>query len=285
MKISVAGIQNSFTADTQENIEKTTHWVEYAAEQGANIILPSELFQSLYFCTEQEERWFDGASAVNESLAVRAMQKLARKLKVFIPCSFFERDGPHTYNSLAMIDDSGDVMGIYRKSHIPDGPGYQEKYYFKPGDSGFKVWSTKYGTIGVGICWDQWFPEAARMMMLKGADILLYPTAIGSEPYDSELDTSAIWRRAMQGHAASNAVPVLAANRIGSETLGSGSGLAESSQSYYGHSFIANETGEIVQELKGEEGIVKAEFDVEQLKRYRSSWGFFRDRRSDLYDL
>ena len=285
MKISVAGIQISFTADTQENIEKTTHWVEYAAAQGANIILPSELFQSLYFCTEQEERWFDEARAVNESFAVRAMQKLAQKLKVFIPCSFFERDGPHTYNSLAMIDDSGDVMGIYRKSHIPDGPGYQEKYYFKPGDSGFKVWSTKYGNIGVGICWDQWFPEAARMMMLKGADILLYPTAIGSEPYDSELDTSAIWRRAMQGHAASNAVPVLAANRIGSETLGSGSGLAESSQSYYGYSFIANETGEIVQELKGEEGIVKAEFDVEQLQRYRSSWGFFRDRRSDLYDL
>lgn len=283
MKTTVAGIQMSFTSDTRENIERTSHWVEQAVKQGANVVLPSELFQSLYFCTQQEERWFEEAHSVTQSPAVIAMQKLAKALKVFIPCSFFEREGPHTYNSLTMIDDAGGIMGVYRKSHIPDGPGYQEKYYFKPGDTGFKVWSTRYGNIGVGICWDQWFPEAARMMMLQGADILLYPTAIGSEPYDTALDTSAIWQRAMQGHAASNAVPVLAANRIGTENANTDLGGAE--QRFYGHSFITDQTGAIIDELKTEEGVVISEFDFEALKHYRSSWGFFRDRRSDLYRL
>lgn len=283
MKTTIAGIQMSFGTDSQENIERTSHWVEEAAKRGAQVVLPSELFENVYFCTQQEEQWFAEACSVGQSPAVMAMQRLAKALKIFIPCSFFEREGPHTYNSLAMIDDAGTVMGVYRKSHIPDGPGYQEKYYFKPGDTGFKTWQTKYGNLGVGICWDQWFPEAARMMMLQGADILLYPTAIGSEPYDDNLDTSAIWRRAMQGHAVSNAVPVLAANRIGPENTNAESGGAE--QSFYGHSFIADHTGAITEELNKEEGLVISEFDFEALKQYRSSWGFFRDRRSDLYQL
>lgn len=281
MKTMVAGIQMAFTTDRQDNIDRTAYWVEQAAKQGAHVILPSELFQSLYFCSQQEEHWFLEAQSVNESAAVLAMQKLAKALRIYIPCSFFEREGPHTYNSLAMIDDDGEVMGVYRKSHIPDGPGYQEKYYFKPGDTGFKVWKTAYGNIGVGICWDQWFPEAARMMMLKGADILLYPTAIGSEPYDDSLDTSVIWQRAMQGHAVANAVPILAANRVGSESANGDKDL----QKFYGHSFIADHTGEIINTLDNEEGLVINAFDFEALKTYRSSWGFFRDRRSDLYQL
>lgn len=284
MKTTVAGIQMAFSADPQSNIEHTSHWVEQAAKQGAQVILPSELFHSLYFCSQQEEHWFDQAQTVTDSHAVNAMRNLAKALKVYIPCSFFERDGPHTYNSLAMIDDAGDIMGVYRKSHIPDGPGYQEKYYFTPGDTGFKVWKTSYGNIGVGICWDQWFPEAARMMMLQGADILLYPTAIGSEPYDSTLDTSAIWRRAMQGHAVCNAVPVMAANRVGSEEANASSG--GKAQHFYGHSFIADHTGAIIEECDDQqEGFVISTFDFASLKTYRSSWGFFRDRRSDLYRL
>lgn len=280
---TIAGIQMPFTSSARENIDRTSHWVEQAAKQGAQVVVPSELFQSLYFCTQQEEKWFEYATSVAQSPSVLAMQKLAKALKVYIPCSFFECDGPHTYNSLAMIDDAGDVMGVYRKSHIPDGPGYQEKYYFKPGDTGFKVWSTPYGNLGVGICWDQWFPEAARMMMLQGADILLYPTAIGSEPYDDALDTSAIWQRAMQGHSVSNAVPVLAANRIGTERTNSKFGGEE--QIFYGHSFITDHTGAIIQDLDAEEGLVMSTFDFESLKHYRSGWGFFRDRRSDLYQL
>ncbi len=283
MITKVAGIQMAFCDDSQTNIGRTAEWVESAAKQGAQVVLPSELFQSVYFCTQQQEHWFEQARTVGESPAVIAMQKLAKGLKIYIPCSFFEREGPHTYNSLAMIDDRGEIMGVYRKSHIPDGPGYQEKYYFKPGDSGFKVWPTKYGNLGVGICWDQWFPEAARMMMLQGADILLYPTAIGSEPYDAALDTSSIWRRAMQGHAVSNAVPVLAANRTGSENANAK--FAGREQSYYGHSFITDPMGAISQALKSEQGLVVGEFDFETIRNYRSSWGFFRDRRSDLYNL
>ena len=281
MKTKLAGIQTFFTADVKDNIERTSHFVEEAANQGAQIILPSELFENVYFCTQQEEYWFSQAFETSKSPAVLAMQKLAKKRQVYIPCSFFERDGPHTYNSLAMIDDSGEIMGIYRKSHIPDGPGYQEKYYFKPGDTGFKVWQTQYGNIGVGICWDQWFPEAARQMALMAADILLYPTAIGSEPYDDDLDTSKIWQRAMQGHSVSNAIPVLASNRIGLENTNN-----NHQQNFYGASFIADHTGDIITELgNNEEGIITASFNFEALKVYRSSWGFFRDRRSDIYRL
>lgn len=281
MKSTIAGIQMPLSNDLSDNLDRTAHWVELAAKRGATVILPSELFEGLYFCSDQQEHWFKQAKSVNKHPAVAAMKKLAAQLKVYIPCSFFEREGPHTYNSLAMINSDGDVMGVYRKSHIPDGPGYQEKYYFKPGDTGFKVWPTPHGNIGVGICWDQWFPEAARAMMLKGADILLYPTAIGSEPYDNDLDTSSIWQRAMQGHAVSNAVPVIAANRIGQEQA---NGNDTECQHFYGQSFIADHTGDIIQQLAvDEEGLVTASLDFEALKSYRSSWGFFRDRREDLY--
>ncbi len=281
MKTTIAGIQMPFNADINDNLERTSYWVEQAAKRGAHIILPSELFEGLYFCSAQQEHWFDQANTVGKHPAVAAMKKIAAQLKVYIPCSFFEREGPHTFNSVAMIDSDGKVMGVYRKSHIPDGPGYQEKYYFKPGNSGFKVWATPFGNIGVGICWDQWFPEAARAMMLKGADILLYPTAIGSEPYDNDLDTSKIWQRAMQGHAVSNAVPVMAANRIGQEQA---NGTEAESQHFYGQSFIADHTGEIIEQLSSdEEGLVISSFDFEELRNYRSSWGFFRDRREDLY--
>jgi N-carbamoylputrescine amidase len=202
------------------------------------------------------------------------MQALAAELKIYIPCSFFERDGPHYYNSLAMIDDAGAVMGVYRKSHIPDGPGYTEKFYFRPGNTGFKVWDTPYGKLGVGICWDQWYPETARALMLMGADVLLFPTAIGDEPAAEELDTSRLWRRAMVGHAVSNVVPVIASNRIGTEA----------NATFYGHSFIADERGDLVGDFGAtDSGVLIAEFDLDKIRKHRATFGFFRDRRPDLY--
>jgi len=277
---TVAAIQTSYGRDMKDNIAKTVSYIEEAAKKGAQVVLPSELFQNIYFCTTQDERWFEHAYPAATHPCVTALQPVAKALKLVIPVSIFEREGPHTFNSVVMLDHDGAIMGVYRKSHIPDGPGSQEKYYFKPGDTGFKVWATKYGTIGVGICWDQWFPECARMMALQGADILFYPTAIGSEPYDETIDSSRIWQRAMQGHAVSNAMPVVAANRIGREE-----GLG-APQTFYGHSFIADQTGELVQEFdKTEEGVLVHSFDFEALKTYRSQWGFFRDRRSDLYKL
>lgn len=275
---TVAAIQTCYSKNMQANIDKTISFIELAAAQGAQVILPSELFQNVYFCTHQREEWFEHAYAINEHPCVKQLQPIAKKLGVVIPVSIFERDGPNTFNSVAMLDENGDIMGVYRKSHIPDGPGYQEKYYFRPGDTGFKVWKTRFGNIGVGICWDQWFPECARSMALMGADILFYPTAIGSEPYDGELDTSIIWQRAMQGHAVSNAMPVVAANRIGVENANG------EEQHFYGHSFIADQRGELVQQFgKNEEGILLHSFDFHALKTYRSVWGFFRDRRPDLY--
>src|SRR6476660_8170813 len=237
--VTIAAIQASYGPDLPGNIAKVGALVREAAKQGADIVLPSELFQGIYFPTRQDPKWFATAYPVGEYPAVKALQKLAKDLKVVVPISFFEKDGPRHYNSVAIADADGEILGVYRKSHIPDGPGYQEKYYFRPGDTGFKAWKTKAGTIGVGICWDQWYPEAARAMMLQGAEILLYPTAIGSEPYDLSLDTHARWQRAMQGHAVSNAVPVVAANRIGAEQNGG------ATQSYYGHSFIADHAGEL----------------------------------------
>ena len=209
---------------------------------------------------------------------MRALQTIAKSLNVVIPISFFEKDGPHYYNSVAIADADGEILGVYRKSHIPDGPGYREKYYFRPGDTGFKAWKTKHAVIGVGICWDQWYPEAARAMVLEGAEVLFYPTAIGSEPYDASLDTHARWQRAMQGHAVANAVPIVAANRIGVED---NDGV---SQKYYGHSFIADQTGELVAKFgNADEGVLVARFDLDEIARYRAEWGFFRDRRTDLY--
>lgn len=273
-KVTVAALQLAFSDDEADNIAQVADHVRMAAARGAKIILPPELFEGPYFCKTQDEALFVRARPVDEHPAVLEMQKLAKELGVYIPTSFFEREGPHHYNSLAMIDDQGDVMGVYRKSHIPDGPGYQEKYYFRPGNSGFRVWKTQYGTIGVGICWDQWFPEAARSMLLLGADVLLYPTAIGSEPENPALDTRDLWQRAMLGHAVSNVAPVIAANRVGNE----------GGQVFYGSSFVANQRGEMLAELsREEEGVAVATIDLAQVRRDRASWGFFRDRRPDLY--
>ncbi len=276
--LSVAAIQSAFGHDMKANLDKVEAFTRTAAKQKAQIVLPPELFQGIYFPTRQDPKWFETAYPVAEHPCVHGLQKTAKALKVVIPISFFEKDGPRYYNSVAIADADGEILGVYRKSHIPDGPGYHEKYYFRPGDTGFKTWKTAYGVIGVGICWDQWYPEAARAMALHGAEVLLYPTAIGSEPYDETLDTHARWQRVMQGHAVANAVPIVAANRVGAED---NDGVR---QTYYGHSFIADHTGDTVAELgEGAEGVIVAEFDVEDIAAYRADWGFFRDRRTDLY--
>ncbi|MBE7217548.1 MAG: N-carbamoylputrescine amidase [Caulobacteraceae bacterium] len=276
--LTLGVIQTAYGEDMAANIARTADFVREAAAQGAQVILPSELFQGPYFCVTQEEKWFATAFPWREHPCVAALAPLAAELGVVIPISIYEREGPHYYNSLVMADADGSPMGVYRKSHIPDGPGYQEKYYFRPGDTGFRVWNTRHGRIGVGICWDQWFPEAARAMAAAGAEVLLYPTAIGSEPHDSLLDTRDPWRRAMQGHAVSNVIPVAAANRIGHEP-GPGGG-----QSFYGSSFLADHRGDLVAALDREdEGVITASFDLDFLDRHRAAWGFFRDRRTDLY--
>ncbi|RZF60799.1 N-carbamoylputrescine amidase [Sphingomonas populi] len=273
-EIKVAALQLAFSNDIDANIAHVSELVREAASKGAQVILPPELFEGEYFCRVEDEGLFATAKPTAEHKAVLAMQALAKELGVYIPTSFFEADGPHHYNSLAMIGPDGGVMGVYRKSHIPDGPGYEEKFYFRPGNTGFKVWPGPQATLGVGVCWDQWYPETARAMMLMGAEILFYPTAIGSEPHDADLDTSRLWRRAMVGHAVSNVVPVVAANRIGTEH----------GQSFYGHSFICDERGDLVAEFgAGETGVLTATFDLDRVKRHRAAFGFFRDRRPDLY--
>jgi N-carbamoylputrescine amidase len=277
-KVTIAAIQTSYGHDMVANIAKTAELVREAANKGAEIVLPSELFQSIYFPTRQDPKWFATAYPLREHPSVIALQKLAKELTIVIPISFFEKDGPRYYNSVAVADAGGEILGIYRKSHIPDGPGYQEKYYFRPGDTGFKTWKTKMGVIGVGICWDQWYPEAARAMVLEGAELLLYPTAIGSEPYDLTFDTHRQWQRVMQGHAVANAVPVIAANRVGAEENDG------TSQTYYGHSFMADHVGELIASFgASEEGVLIGSFDLAAIERYRAEWGFFRDRRTDLY--
>lgn len=277
-KVTVAALQLAFTDDEAENIARVEEHARMAAARGAKIVLPPELFEGPYFCVSQDEALFATARPVSEHPAVAAMQALAKAEQIYIPTSFFERDGQHYYNSLAMIDDQGEIMGVYRKSHIPDGPGYQEKYYFRPGNSGFKVWATRYGTIGVGICWDQWYPESARVMALMGAEMLFFPTAIGNEPYDPDLDTSRMWRRAMQGHAVSNCMPVIAANRIGEEPGPTGV------QTFYGHSFISDQWGDLLAEVEAwQAGALVATVDLEAARRHRAGMGFFRDRRPQLY--
>ncbi len=273
-EIRVAALQLSFGEDIDANIAAVSALVREAAAGGAQVILPPELFEGPYFCRTENEGCFARARPVDRHPAVLAMRKLADELKVHIPTSFFEADGPHHYNSLAMIGPDGACQGIYRKSHIPDGPGYEEKFYFRPGNTGFKVWADAPAKLGVGICWDQWYPEVARAMMLMGAEILFYPTAIGTEPHDPSLDTSRLWRRAMIGHAVSNVVPVVAANRIGTE----------GGQRFYGNSFICDERGDILAELGADEtGIVVATLDLATVKRHRAAFGFFRDRRPELY--
>ena len=278
--VNLAALQTHYGSDLQDNIDRTIVLIRQAASAGAQIILPSELFQGPYFCTTQDERWFATAYPALEHPCVTQLQPIAAELGVVIPVSIFEREGPRYYNSVVILDADGTALGTYRKSHIPDGPGYQEKYYFRPGDSGFKVWNTRYAKIGVGICWDQWYPEAARAMALLGAEVLFYPTAIGSEPHDGTLDTRDPWRRAMQGHAVSNIMPVVAANRIGVEQ-----GLGDD-QHFYGSSFIADHRGDLIADLsRTEEGIATGTIDLTFLDRHRAAWGFFRDRRPELYDL
>ena len=273
-KVTVAALQLAFSDVVEENIAAVSELVREAAGKGAKLVLPPELFEGHYFCRTQDESQFSRARPAGEHPAVLAMRKLAAELGIYIPTSFFEAEGHHHYNSLAMIGPQGNLLGVYRKSHIPDGPGYSEKFYFRPGNSGFKVWDSPYGTIGAGVCWDQWYPETARSLMLMGAEILLFPTAIGTEPHDPDLDTSRMWRRAMIGHAVSNVVPVIAANRIG----------IEGDQRFYGHSFICDERGDILAEFGAEEtGALTATLDLEQAKRHRAAFGFFRDRRPDLY--
>ncbi len=272
--VKVSALQSRFSDDVKENVARMDEMVRKAHKGGAQIILPPELFEGHYFCQHQHPSEFARAHSIDNHPTINHFRDLAKKLQVVIPVSFFEKDGPAYYNSIAIVDATGDLLGVYRKSHIPDGPGYQEKYYFRPGDTGFRVWKTKYGNIGVGICWDQWFPEAARAMVLQGADILFYPTAIGSEPAIPELDTKDPWQRVMIGHAVANACPVVAANRIGTEK----------EMSFYGHSFICNERGDfLAQASRTDEGPVSADIDLDEVRRYRAGWGFFRDRRPELY--
>ncbi len=273
-KLTVAALQLAFGDDTAANIAAVSDLVREAAGKAAQVVLPPELFEGPYFCRTEDESLFATAKPTAEHPSVLAMQKLAAELKIWIPTSFFELDGQHHYNSLAMVRPDGTVAGVYRKSHIPDGPGYEEKFYFRPGNTGFKVWEAANTTLGVGVCWDQWYPETARAMMLMGAEILFYPTAIGTEPHDPELDTSRLWRRAMIGHAVSNVVPIVAANRIGTE----------GGQRFYGHSFICDERGDIQAEFgAGESGVLVATLDLTAAKKHRAAFGFFRDRRPDLY--
>jgi len=280
-KLRLAAIQTDFGDDMAANIAKVADHVRWAASVGSQVVLPPELFQGPYFCVSQDERWFAHAYPWREHPCVTALAPLAAELGVVLPISIFEREGPHYFNSLVMIDADGAPLGVYRKSHIPDGPGYMEKYYFRPGDTGFRVWDTKVGRLGVGICWDQWYPEAARAMTLMGAEVLLYPTAIGSEPHDPTLDTALPWRRAMQGHAVSNVIPVVGANRVGFERWADYPG---GGQRFYGSSFISDHRGELVVELgRDEEGTITAEVDLDFLATHRAAWGFFRDRRPDLY--
>lgn len=273
-KVRVAAIQCAFSNEVSENVSKITQLVKEAARQGAQIILPPELFEGPYFCRQERDEFFAWAKPYEGHPTLNHFQKVAQELKVVIPVSFFERDGNAYYNSVALIDADGSRLGLYRKSHIPDGPGYEEKFYFRPGNTGFKVWKTKYATIGVGICWDQWFPECARAMMLMGAEILFYPTAIGTEPETPNLDTKDAWQRAMIGHSVSNVVPVVAANRIGKE----------GDQIFYGSSFICSHRGDLLKEQnRMEEGVIVAELDLDEIQKNRASFGFFRDRRPEFY--
>jgi N-carbamoylputrescine amidase len=277
--VNLAVVQMHMTGQLDDNLRRAEAHVRAAAAVGAQIILLPELFENLYFCQVEREDYFALAHPVENHPFLGRFQNLASELGVVLPVSFFERAGQAHYNSLATIDADGTLLGTYRKAHIPDGPGYEEKYYFTPGDSGFKAWATRYGRVGVGICWDQWFPETARAMMLAGADFLLYPTAIGSEPEGVESPNShAMWQRAMQGHAVSNSTFIGAANRVGTEVVG------ELSQTYYGHSFIADFTGDIVGELnEGQEGELHHRLDLTAARRFRAGMGFFRDRRPELY--
>jgi len=276
--VTVAATQTFCTWNEAETLDRVEALVRRAAAQGAQIVLPQELFAAPYFCRDELQKHFALARPIDGHPVVERFRRLAAELKVAMPVSVFERANNAYYNSIAMVDADGSVLGVYRKSHIPDGPGYEEKFYFNPGDTGFKVWKTRYGAVGCGICWDQWYPEAARCMALMGADVLLYPTAIGSEPQDDGLDSQAHWTRVMQGHAGANLIPLVASNRIGTEEG------ERFTQTFYGSSFIAGPTGELVAQAgRTEEEVLVARFDLDAIRAQRASWGVFRDRRPELY--
>jgi len=277
-KVTLAATQMACGKDRAESLARAEKLIRQATAQGANIILIQELFETPYFCQDQLAENFESARPVEGNEGIAKFQALARELDVVLPFSFFERDNQAYFNSVAMIDAGGALLGVYRKTHIPDGVGYQEKYYFNPGDTGFRVWDTKFGKVGVGICWDQWFPETARCLVLGGAEVLLYPTAIGTEPQYPEWDSRDHWQRAMQGHAASNMVPLVASNRIGEEKGKS------SAMTFYGSSFIADETGAKVAEAdRTSETVLTHTFDLDAIRNQRAQWGFFRDRRPEHY--
>ncbi|MFC6653797.1 N-carbamoylputrescine amidase [Paenibacillus rhizoplanae] len=279
-QVKVAATQMSCSGDIDENIRKAETLVREAAAQGAQIILLQELFETPYFCQKEKSDYYAYATELEQNKAVNHFKAIAKELAVVLPISFYEKKNYARYNSLAVIDADGTVMGKYRKSHIPDGPGYEEKFYFNPGDTGFKVWNTRYAKIGVGVCWDQWYPEAARVMSLMGAEILFYPTAIGSEPQDGSIDSKDHWQTCMLGHAAANLIPVVASNRIGKETD------EDSSIDFYGSSFIAGPQGnKIVEAGRDEQTVLVSEFDLDALEVGRIEWGIFRDRRPELYRL
>jgi N-carbamoylputrescine amidase len=277
-KVTVAATQMACGWDRAANIMAAERLIRGAAAEGANIVLIQELFETPYFCKDHRAEHFELAHPLDRNPAVEHFRRLARELEVVLPVSVFERAGNAFFNSVVVVDADGAVLGSYRKSHIPEGCGYHEKFYFSPGDTGFKVFSSRYAKLGVAICWDQWFPEAARSMALLGAEILLYPTAIGSEPQDPGLDSSGHWQRTMQGHAAANVMPLVASNRIGTEQGD------KYTMTFYGSSFIASHTGEKVAEAdRVSETVLTASFDLDEVRRYRQAWGVFRDRRPDLY--
>lgn len=276
--VTVAATQMACSWDRQANIAKAEKLVREAAAKGAQVILIQELFETPYFCQKPNPEYLQLATGVEDNPAIQHFQKIAKELAVVLPISFFELAGRARFNSIAIIDADGTLLGVYRKSHIPDGPGYHEKYYFNPGDTGFKVWNTRYARIGVAICWDQWFPETARSMALMGAELLFYPTAIGSEPHDPNITSRDHWQRVQQGHAGANLMPLIASNRVGSEEQ-DGYDIT-----FYGSSFIADQFGEKVEEMdRTSEGVLVHEFDLDQLEHIRSAWGVFRDRRPNLY--
>jgi N-carbamoylputrescine amidase len=276
--MTLAATQFACSTNAAQNLDRAERAVREAAGNGAQVVLLQELFETPYFCKDHLASHFDLARPIADSPVVRRFQALARELEVVLPLSVFERANNAYFNSLAMIDADGSVLGVYRKSHIPEGPGYHEKFYFSPGDTGFRVWKTRYGTLGVGICWDQWFPEAARCMALMGADVLLYPTAIGSEPHDASIDSRDHWQRCMQGHAAANVMPLVASNRIGVERG------QKYEMTFYGSSFIAGPAGEkLVEADRVTEAVITATFDLDAIRAQRHAWGVFRDRRPELY--
>ena len=278
MKIKVAIAQFSMPDNYEKCIEKADEYIKTASKNGVDLLLLPELFEGLYFCQIEYYDFFSKAEEVKDSKTLKHFQEMAKEYKIVLPISFFEKSGNCYFNSLAMIDKDGTIVDLYRKSHIPTGECYEEKFYFTPGDTGFKVFKTKAGNIGVGICWDQWFPETARILALKGAEILLFPTAIGSEPVLPK-DSKSHWQNVMKGHAAANIMPVLAANRVGVEAMG------KSSMKFYGSSFIADQHGDFVTEMnREEEGIRFAEFDLSEIAKERFGWGVYRDRRTDLYE-